>query len=125
METMTDDERHLLNLRNDHFEMEIIIKPSLFESVLYADDLAYRWHPVRCLPRVALDPKFAFGRPAIEGAWVPTDTLYGAFKAEGTTASVAADFDIDEDAVDQAVAYEKRLRGGEALEDPAGRVHSK
>jgi uncharacterized protein (DUF433 family) len=124
METLTDDEIRLLNLRNDHFEMETIIKPSLFQSVLYADDLAYRWHPVRGLPRVALDPKYAFGRPVIEDAWVPTDTLYGAFQAEGSIASVAADFDIDEDAVEQAVAYEEKLCGGEAVEDPTGRVHS-
>jgi uncharacterized protein (DUF433 family) len=124
METITDDEIRLLNLRNDHFEMETIIKASLFQSVLYANDLAYRWHPVRGLPRVALDPRYAFGRPVIEGAWVPTDTLYGAFQAEGSIASVAVDFDIDEDAVEQAVAYEEKLRGGEAVEDPTGRVHS-
>jgi uncharacterized protein (DUF433 family) len=124
METMTDEDRHFLNLRNDHFEMETLIEPSLFASVLYADDLAYRWHPVRGLPRVALDPKYAFGRPVIENAWVPTDTLYSAFQAEGSVASVAEDFDIDQDAVEQAVAYEERLRGGDAVEDPAGRVHS-
>jgi uncharacterized protein (DUF433 family) len=118
METITDDEVRLLNLRNDHFEMEEIIEPSLFENVLYADDLAYRWHPVHGLPRVALDPKYAFGRPVIEDAWVPTDTLYGAFQAEGSITSVAIDFDIDEEAVVQAVAYEERLRGGDAVEDP-------
>ena len=118
METITNDEKQLLNLRNDNFEMEAIIEASLFESVLYADDLAYRWHPVRGLPRVALDPKYAFGRPIIEEAWVPTDTLYGAFQAEGNIADVAADFEIDVEAVEQAIAYEERLRGGEAIEDP-------
>jgi len=120
METMTEDEKRLLNLRNDLFEMETIIEASLFENVLYADDLAYRWHPVRGLPRVALDPKYAFGRPVIEGAWVPTDTLYSAFQAEGSVASVAADFEIDKEAVEQAIEYEERLRGGEAVEDPIG-----
>jgi hypothetical protein len=63
-------------------KMGTVIEPSLFNSVLYADDLAYRWHPVRDLPRIVLDPKYAFGRPVIENAWVPTDTLFGAFEAE-------------------------------------------
>jgi uncharacterized protein (DUF433 family) len=120
METMSDDEKRMLNLRSDNFEMDAIVEPSLFDSVLYADDLAYRWHPVRGLPRVALDPKYAFGRPVIEDAWVPTDTLYNAFQAEGTIANVAADFDIDEEAVQQAVAYEELLRRGAAVEDTAG-----
>lgn len=120
METLTDDERRLLNLRNDNFEMEAIIEPSLFASILYADDLAYRWHPVQKLPRVALDPKYAFGRPVIENAWVPTDILYGAFQAEASIANVAADFDIDKEAVEQAVAYEEMLRGGEPVEDTIG-----
>jgi len=120
METMTDDEKRLINLRNDNFEMETIIEASLFESVLYADDLAYRWHPIRGLPRVALDPKYAFGRPVIENAWVPTDTLYSAFQAEGVLANVATDFDIDEEAVRQAVEYEELLRSGAAVEDSAG-----
>ena len=119
METITDEEKRLLNLRNDNFEMEAIIEPSLFESVLYAEDLAYRWHPARRFPLVALDPKYAFGRPVIENVWVPTDTLFGAFQAEGSVANVATDFDIDEEAVEQAVAYEARLRGGAGIEDQA------
>ena len=63
METAWEEEIQLLNLRNDNFEMEEIIAPSLFENVLYADDLAYRWHPVRGLPRVVLDPESAFWSP--------------------------------------------------------------
>jgi uncharacterized protein (DUF433 family) len=120
METATEEERRHLNLMNDNFEMGDIIEASLFDSVLYADDLAYRWHPVKDLPRVVLDPKFAFGRPVVEQAWVPTDTLYGAFEAEGSVASVAADFELDEDAVEQAVAFEEKLRGGALIEDSVG-----
>jgi uncharacterized protein (DUF433 family) len=120
METVTAEEKQMLNLMNDNFEMDTIIGPSLFNSVLYADDLAYRWHPARGQPRVVLDPKFAFGRPVVEGSWVPTDTLFGAFEAEKSISSVAADFELDEEAVEQAVAFEQKLRSGALIEDTTG-----
>jgi uncharacterized protein (DUF433 family) len=120
METVTAEEKRMLNLMNDNFEMNAIIEPSLFHNVLYADDLAYRWHPVDDLQRIVLDPKFAFGRPVVENAWVPTDTLFGAFEAEGSVENVADDFELDKEAVEQAIAFEERLRGGTLIEDTAG-----
>jgi len=120
METLTDDEKRHLNLMNDNYEMGPVIEASLFDSILYAEDLAYRWHPIRDLPRVVLDPNFSFGRPVIEGAWVPTDTLLGAFHAEGSVAQVAEDFEIDVEAINQAIDFEERLRAGEWLEDKTG-----
>jgi uncharacterized protein (DUF433 family) len=117
----TDEEKKILNLMNDNFEMGTVIDASLFDAILYADDLASRWHPARReLPRVVLDPRYAFGRPVIEEAWVPTDTLYGAFEAERQVAIVADDFDIDLDAVNQAIAFEERLRVGIGVEDQTG-----
>jgi uncharacterized protein (DUF433 family) len=120
METVTAEEKRMLNLMNDNFEMDAIIGQSLFNSVLYADDLAYRWHPAPDQPRVVVDPKFAFGRPVVESAWVPTDTLFGAFEAENSIQSVAADFELDEEAVKQAVAFERKLRSGALVEDTVG-----
>lgn len=35
---------------NDNFEMGSVIEASLFDSVLYAEDLAYRWRPLAELP---------------------------------------------------------------------------
>jgi uncharacterized protein (DUF433 family) len=66
-----------------------------------------------------LDPKYAFGRPVIEGAWVPTDTLYDAFEAEQQVRSVVDDFEIDQEAVNQAIAFEQRLRAGAGIENQA------
>lgn len=118
METVeTEEEKRILNLMNDNFEMGPVIEASLFDSILYADDLAYRWHPIRDLPRIVLDPKYAFGRPVVEHVWVPTDTLFGAFEAEKNAKNVAEDFEVDEEAVSQAIAFEKRLRSGAGIED--------
>jgi uncharacterized protein (DUF433 family) len=115
----TEEEKRILNLMNDNFEMGPIIEASLFSSILYADDLAYRWHPVRELPLVVLDPKYSFGRAIIEKTWIPTDALYSAFEAEKSTMLVANDFEIDQEAVNQAIAFEEKLRGGVGLENQA------
>ena len=115
-----EEERKILNLMNDNFEMGAVIEQSLFINILYADDLAYRWRPVRDLPRVVLDPNYAFGRPVIEDAWVPTDALYSAFDAEKNVAAVAEDYEIDDEAVNQAIAFEERLRVGAGVEDQVG-----
>jgi uncharacterized protein (DUF433 family) len=116
----TDAEKRVLNLLNDNFEMGPVIEKSLFKTILYADDLAVRWHPSPAQPRVVLDPSYAFGRPVIEGIWVPTDTLHAAARAEGNLTAVAEDFDIDHDAVAQAVAYEQSLQADVRSEDQAG-----
>jgi hypothetical protein len=39
----TEQELKILNLMNDNFEMHEVIEASLFDRILYADDLAYRW----------------------------------------------------------------------------------
>lgn len=90
-----ENDIRILNLLNDNFEMGAVIEKSLFESILYADDLAYRWRPSERQPLVVLDPRFAFGRPIIEGIWIPTDTLAAAAEAEDDLAAVAEDFEID------------------------------
>ncbi len=117
----TDEEKKIINLLNDNFEMGAVIAASLFDSILYAEDLAVRWHPSTAQPRVVLDPKFAFGRPTIEDIWIPTDTLSAAARAEcNDLAAVAEDFEIDQEAVAQAVAYEHSLIAGAPIEDKVG-----
>jgi uncharacterized protein (DUF433 family)/DNA-binding transcriptional MerR regulator len=121
MEIAEDEEdKRILNLLNDNFEMGPVIERSLFASILYADDLAYRWRPSDEQPRVVLDPNFAFGRPTIEGIWIPTDTLSTAAEAEGNLGAVAEDFEIDEGAVAQAIAYEQSLSADARDKDTVG-----
>lgn len=115
-----ENDKRILNLLNDNFEMGDVIEQSLFTNILYADDLACRWRPSNKQPRVVLDPSFAFGRPTIEDIWIPTDTLAEAAAVEGDIAVVAEDFEVDEDAVIQAVAYEQSLRTEASVEDQAG-----
>jgi uncharacterized protein (DUF433 family) len=104
----TDEERRVIDIMTDNFVMAPVIDQSLFDNILYADDLAYRWRPFNGVP-IVLDPKIAFGRPVIDGFWTPTHTIYNAFRVEGGTAPVADEFNIDEDVVRHAVEFERSL----------------
>lgn len=104
----SEEERRILDVMTDNFVMAQVIDQSLFETILYAKDLAYRWQPVRGLPLIVLDPKIAFGKPVIRDTWVPTSALYNAFKVDGRTAA-ADEFEVSSDAVDQAIEFERAM----------------
>lgn len=57
-------------------------------------------------PDVFMRPSHQFGRPSILG--VPTEALYSAFMAGDVIESLAADFDLTRDQVEQAVRFESR-----------------
>ena len=105
----SDNERRVLNLMNDNFEMEPIIGQSLFDSIFYVDDIARHWMPDTDTDRVLVNPAICFGHPAIKDIRVPTQRLYDAFLVEGGIAPAAEEFDVDCDAVKQAVRFEQKL----------------
>ena len=104
----TEEERRLLDIMTENFVMAQVVEQSLFDSILYADDLAYRWRPFRDAP-IILDPKIAFGRPVVEGAWATTHAIYNSFKVEASAAAVADEFNLSEDAVHYAIEFERSL----------------
>jgi uncharacterized protein (DUF433 family) len=108
-----EDELRVLNLMNDNFEMAEVIERSLFDSVFYINDLAAHWSPLEDVtPLVIVHPKFSFGRPVIRDVWVPTATLYKAYLVEGSICATADEFEIDKDAVRQAIHFEQELAKG-------------
>jgi uncharacterized protein (DUF433 family) len=86
-----------------------LFEESLFDNILYADDLAERWNPNSRTPRVVVDPKIAFGHPVVADAGVPTRCLFEAYLAEGSIDVVADLYKIDLEGVRQAVEFERRL----------------
>jgi uncharacterized protein (DUF433 family) len=105
----TEEERRIIDVLTDHFVMASVIDQSLFETILYAHDLAYRWRPLRELNLIVLDPKIAFGKPVIDAHWITTQALYSAFRVEGSYGAVADDFEVIEEGVRQAVEFERSL----------------
>jgi uncharacterized protein (DUF433 family) len=109
----TNDERIIINLMNDNFEMGDIIAQSLFDSVFYIEDMAAQWSPLKdSAPLIIIHPKVSFGMPVVKGYGIPTSTIYKSYLAEGNACLVAEDFDIEVDALKQAVIFEQEVLKG-------------
>jgi uncharacterized protein (DUF433 family) len=110
-EVVTDEgEKRLVNLMNDNFEIVSAVEPSLFDQVFYVEDIARTWIPIRQHTRVIIDPKIAFGRPVLRDIWIPTETLFDAFQAEGGAEQAAEEFGLEPDDIGAAVGFEQDLR---------------
>lgn len=57
---------------------------------------------------VAIDPRYRFGQPFVVGCGVETRVIAGRYRAGDTILDLAADFEVDEDAIDEAIRYELR-----------------
>lgn len=108
-EAVADGERRLMDIMTDEFVFPSVIEPSLFDTVVYVDDIAARLKPFAEFPNVIIDPRLALGRPVVEPGYVPTETLAAAFLAEGDVDAVADWYGTDRESVTQAVAFEQRL----------------
>ena len=110
MEEAADDgERRLIDIMTDEFGFPSVIEPSLFDTVVYIDDIAASLRPFDEFPNVIIDPRFALGRPVVAPGHIPTETLAAAFLAEGEIDAVAEWYGTNRDSVTQAVAFEQRL----------------
>ena len=99
---------------NGQLAFDEVIGPSLFEPLDYLDDAPVRWYPAEEWGEsgigrsVVVDPKLSFGAPVVTDRYVPTQTLYWNFIAEGQNAElVARSYQISVDAVERAVAFEE------------------
>ena len=108
-EAADDGERRLLDIMTDEWAFPDVLEPSLFDSVVYVDDLAVRMNPFAEFPAIVVDPRYAFGRPVVQPGYVPTATLAAAFRAEGDVDELADWYGVDAAAVTQAVGFEQRL----------------
>jgi uncharacterized protein (DUF433 family) len=103
----------LYDLRKHNFGFTQILKAEFKKDVIYGGaGLAEAWYPrKRSTPRVLVNPKIAFGQPAMEDSGIPTEAIYDAFIAEDNDYSaVARWFDIHIDRVREAINFEKKLK---------------
>lgn len=102
-----DDERHyVFDLENGQYYLQFVLD-YLYDALEYSNfDQLVRWWPLGRDHRVVIDPKKSFGRPiVVEG--VPTAALSGSYKAEGSIAAVAAWYEVSEESVTDALAFER------------------
>ena len=107
------ESKKILDILQEQFALPEIIEISLDQKGIDFDenDRPVKWCPYPDeLPLISLDPKYAFGKPIVEGENIPTYTLADAVKAEsGNIKSVSNWYDVSLDAVEQAVDFERRI----------------
>lgn len=104
------DERALIDLVKRQYAFKDVIGPSLYSGIEYdREGQALAWRP-NDNRYVILDPRRAFGRPLDNRSGVPTETLYGAWLAEGDERLVARLYEVELKAVKAAIAFEQGLR---------------
>lgn len=110
-EEVVDDagERTLLNLMNDNFVMGTVVDQSLFDQILYVDDIARQWTPLPQFPSIVVDPRRAFGKPILVRSGIPTEVIYNDQAITGDTLEVAEEYGISLEDARAAVAFELEL----------------
>ena len=99
---------NLLELGHSQQVFSYVIDPFLKELDFGNGDLLERWWPGGREHRVALDPKRNFGLPSLFDHGIPTSVLARSAR-RNSVADVARWYDIDVDAVNEAVEFERRL----------------
>ena len=69
-------------------------------------ELAARYWPLGRSKKVVVDPERSFGKPIEDVSGVPTYVIYGMHKAGETVADIADWYDVSEEGVADAIAYE-------------------
>lgn len=110
-EEVVDDagEQKLLNLMNDNFVIGPVVEQSLFNQILYVDDLARRWAPMQQFPQIVVDPKVAFGKPIVESKGVPSALIYSDYLNFQDAAEVAEEYGLSEADTLAAIGFELEL----------------
>jgi uncharacterized protein (DUF433 family) len=104
----TGDER-AWDIASGQHEMWATIEATIQKGVIFdpKSHLAKIWLPRPGeFPDIEINPRIAFGKPVVHGTAVPTIVLYNQWKAEGQKSKVAKWFDVTEQAVETAIAYE-------------------
>lgn len=109
-------ENSLVDLKNRQTVFKEIIKPSLYDGLVYDEDKqhASRWYPAGAKSPIVIDPARQFGTPIIDLTGTPTSTLYASYMAEGgdsrAQAITARVYAVPPKAVDAAIRFEQNLK---------------
>jgi len=110
LEEEIDDERlynHLTEQIEDHRLLRTVLRGDLD---LDQKKAVLRWWPLGGRHHVVLDPLRGFGAPIVSTEGVPTQALYGTYRAEGSYRKTASWWQVSLSATKAAVKFEQDLR---------------
>jgi uncharacterized protein (DUF433 family) len=84
---------------------EVIIR-RLHEFEYENHGIVIKWRPAGPESMIVIDPRIAFGAPAIKGT--PTWVIQGRAVAGESVSEIGDDFDLDEEEVREALAFERK-----------------
>lgn len=104
-------DRRTLDILGDQYEMYEVIEKTLAKNVaFYPTGLAQSFVPLGECKRIIVDPRFAYGKPVVQGRGVPTAAVYRQLRAErGDKTRVAEWYRISTDEVEEAVEFETKI----------------
>ena len=103
------DERHLLEVMNNEYAFQEILKP-LLADVRFENDATVAWWPMHPDRRVIIDPRRSLGRPIVTEEGIPTATLHDLYLAEGNSVSAVVHwFEVSASSVEAANKFEESL----------------
>jgi uncharacterized protein (DUF433 family) len=106
-----DGDPKLLDVVNRQYTLLGVVEGILDDGVRFGSDGEPKeWRPYpKEAPHVVVTPMVAFGAPVVSGAWVPTATLVRAVQADGDLDTVAKDYGIDREVLEEALSFELKL----------------
>jgi uncharacterized protein (DUF433 family)/DNA-binding transcriptional MerR regulator len=99
----------LQDLNLSQMVMDSIARP-FFKKIEYQDFEPLRYWPNGRDRHIVLDPKRSFGKPIDARSGVSTAVLYAMARSGETVRSIADWYDVDVEAVEEAVAFEYSLK---------------
>lgn len=111
-----EQENSLVDLKNRQSVFKDIIKPSLYEGIVYDEQKlhASRWYPIGYKSLIVVDPVRAFGAPIVAETGTPTRTLYETYLAEGADSKALSMtsriYEVPLKSVDAAIRFEQELK---------------
>lgn len=117
-EAMSEEmhENSLVDLKNRQSVFKEIIKPSLYDGLVYDDEKrhANRWYPGGIKSPIVIDPARNFGAPIVEATGTPTSALLDSYRAEGgdpkALAITSRVYGVPSKAVEAAIRFEQNLK---------------
>jgi hypothetical protein len=104
-------DKQLYNHLTEQLEDERLLRTMLRGHLdLDQRGIAERWWPLGNKQPVVLDPGRSFGAPIVDQEGVPTEALYGTYRAEGSFKRTASWWMVAPRAVKAAVRFEQGLR---------------
>lgn len=76
----------------------------------YEGDVALRWHVAGEKSPIIIDPRIAFGAPAVRGT--PTWIIRGRYEAGESNSDIAEDFGLEPQEVREALKFEEKVASG-------------